>query len=396
MKLSLRKFIPFTVEVSRLLKSIFTKKKKIIIFRPDEFGDVILWLDAAAKLRKHFHAEKYIITLMGKPLLRSFLCQFPYWDRVIDFDPSRYEVSLIYRIRSILKIMGADIIINPIIARPFAIDRLIGHSLATKRFAPAVPWDEIRWIFEENRQYGNTCYTDLIELELKAHVSQINISFVNSICKTNYAAELDPLDFIKTNSKSETPLNYFDSMGQKTQVGCPCYYIVVPGAGAPGRCWETAKFADLINRIHKSSPDLQAVICGTSAESNLADRIISQIPGRNKIINLCGKTNLLELVALVRKSRFVVGNDTGTIHLAACLKILSVCILGGGHYGIFQPYPPELINNVFTEAVYRKMECYDCTWSCYKASTFDKPFPCISAITVDDVWDRVVKVLDDK
>ena len=43
--------------------------------------------------------------------------------------------------------------------------------------------------------------------------------------------------------------------------------------------------------------------------------------GKNKILNLAGQTNLRETCAIISKTSMYVGTDTGTMHIAAALKI---------------------------------------------------------------------------
>jgi len=46
------------------------------------------------------------------------------------------------------------------------------------------------------------------------------------------------------------------------------------------------------------------------------------------IINLCNKTELTELPILFKKAEFIIGNDTGTSHLAASTKTPMIVLFG--------------------------------------------------------------------
>ncbi|MDD5747422.1 MAG: glycosyltransferase family 9 protein [Candidatus Omnitrophica bacterium] len=382
MKSFIEIFIGLVSKVFAVYRKLGRKPAKVFIFRPDELGDVVLWLDAAEKLREYYPRAKYRIIVMGKPDLKPLLSRCPYWDKIIDFDPKRYDTSALYRLRAICKLAGADIIINPLIGRPFAVDRLIRHSRAGKKYGLKIPWDRIQWTAEAIRTYGDEGYTDLVVVPLDEHMTRINMAFVSYLCKKEYAASPGNIDFVNDDSA-----DYGFSFPRR-------YCIIVPGAGAAGRCWESFKFAELINRIHRHDPEICAVVCGTESEKSISARIMDKVEMRSRVIDECGKTGLIKLIALVRHSKLVIGNDTGTIHLASSLKIPSVCILGGGHFGIFQPYPRELVEDLDTEAVYHRVPCYNCTWSCYRAATFDRPYPCIAAISVDSVFARVEGILD--
>ena len=59
--------------------------------------------------------------------------------------------------------------------------------------------------------------------------------------------------------------------------------------------------------------------------------LAAQIPGA---IDLTGKTNLRQLVALMERAELVIGNDTGPMHIAAAL--------GRPMVSLFGPTDPDL------------------------------------------------------
>lgn len=362
----------------RSFKKIANSRAKIIVFRPDELGDFILWLDAAKKLRECFHKKQYKIVLFCKPANRPLAEQFDYWDKIVDFKPGKYTTCFFYRVWANFKLIDADIVINPLPGRPFMIDRLTGHSPAKKKYGLKIGWDQIGRTTEATRNCGDQCYTRLVETPLTNHIVQINIAFVNQICGTNYSAALQHIDVSSPNAIDENPGNY---------------YIIIPGAGSSGRCWESFKFAELINQIQELHPDTKVMICGTGAEQVICRKISALVKDRSQIIDQCGKTSLIELMKLIGNSKLVIGNETGAMHWAPILQVPSVSILGGGHFGLFQPYPEELTDGTATEYVYHRMPCYGCTWSCYKATTWDQPHPCIAAITVEEVFEKVRAIM---
>lgn len=365
---------------ARKFLSLFKDKKIVAIFRTDELGDFILWLDAAKKLRENFSGEKYKIILFCKPANRELASKLPLWDKIIDFEIDKYGTSFSYKILANLMLVNADIIINPIIGRPFAVDGLIGRSRAPQKYGLRIKWDQIQRVPEEVRQYGDRSYTELIEIPVYNHILEINLEFVNKICRTCFP-------FAPYHEITELErLAEVDSLSN--------YCIIVPGAGFPGRCWESSKFSELINKIHRYNSSIITVICGTNSERIISSRIKERVSDKSRLIDKCGESGSFELIKLVKHSKFIVGNDTATIHLGPCLKVPSVSILGGGHFGTFHPYPQEFVKDVYTESVYHRMSCYSCTWSCYQATTFDQPCPCISAITVDDVFEKVKKLMD--
>ena len=108
---------------------------------------------------------------------------------------------------------------------------------------------------------------------------------------------------------------------------------------------------------------------------------------------MAGKTELTELSGLLSLSQLTISNDTGAVHLAAAIGTPMVCILGGGHFGRFVPYPKLSGQTNSLKVVYHKMPCYGCNWECIYPLKKNEPAPCITKISVDAVWEKVKPLL---
>ncbi len=88
-----------------------------------------------------------------------------------------------------------------------------------------------------------------------------------------------------------------------------------PGARWPTKRWPPEHFAEIGRRaVDEFGAGLIAV--GSAADRPLVDglmRRITPIP----VLDLCGRTRLMELAALAVESDLLVSNDTGPLHLAA-------------------------------------------------------------------------------
>jgi ADP-heptose:LPS heptosyltransferase len=102
------------------------------------------------------------------------------------------------------------------------------------------------------------------------------------------------------------------------------------------RRWPADRYVELIESLLARYP-MAVVLTGAPAErpyvSELADRVRGD---RARLINLAGKLSLGGLFALLEKSRCVVTNDTGPLHMAWALGAPTVVLFGPGdpgHYG---------------------------------------------------------------
>lgn len=108
------------------------------------------------------------------------------------------------------------------------------------------------------------------------------------------------------------------------------YIVIVPSARWASKIWPAKKFASLIKKI-----SLPCVIAGTKGDRKISKKIIDSLNKgghkknrKNIIIDLCGKTDLKELIALLAGAKAVVSNDSGPLHIAAALNKPTVAVFG--------------------------------------------------------------------
>lgn len=91
------------------------------------------------------------------------------------------------------------------------------------------------------------------------------------------------------------------------------YMLLIPGASAhrEAKRWPAERFGELARRI--AAAGVTPVILGGSAESPLAHDILKAAPQAK---NLVTRTDLFQIVGLAEQAAFVVGNDTGPMHMA--------------------------------------------------------------------------------
>jgi ADP-heptose:LPS heptosyltransferase len=171
--------------------------------------------------------------------------------------------------------------------------------------------------------------------------------------------------------------------------GAPEGVMIFPGAGVFKRGWETEKFLDLIKLILSHTKHTIYLLGGVN-ETKAGIYLVENLPA-NRIENLTGKTSLIQLIELIGNAKLVVTNETSAVHIAGAVKTPSICVLGGGHFGRFVPYDPKVSTSI--NSVFQKMECYHCNWNCIYQTGPAEPFPCIAAISLENVWAHVKQYL---
>jgi ADP-heptose:LPS heptosyltransferase len=59
------------------------------------------------------------------------------------------------------------------------------------------------------------------------------------------------------------------------------------------------------------------------------------------VINLAGKTSLLQTAAVLAQAQLLVGNDSGIGHIAAAMNTPTVTVFGPGDPARYHPYHPQ-------------------------------------------------------
>jgi len=323
--------------------------------------------------------DKYKIVLAGNKIWCDLAEELPYWDKVIPVDVKQFKTFSSYRWKLLRKIrkLKIETAIQPTFSREFYHgDALVRASGALWQVSSAGDMANRNWL---KKFIADSWNTELIPASTETLTElERNAEFFSGLRDYPHLTSYPKLDIPEFWLSSEWK--------EKT------FYILVPGTSGAvaGKEWPPAFFSDLATKVFRQT-GWEGVICGAKQEHSLAEQILKQ--SDSPLQNLCGQTTLVELAGLLSQSRLTISNDTGSVFLSSAVGTLSVCILGGGHFGRFAPYPdlPGQTNHLKT--VYHKMPCYGCNWVCIFPIIEGAPTPCIAKISVDAVWKQVRPLL---
>jgi ADP-heptose:LPS heptosyltransferase len=112
--------------------------------------------------------------------------------------------------------------------------------------------------------------------------------------------------------------------------------VVHPGAGSASRRWPLRRFAAVARAL--AAGGHRVVVTGSPAERELGLRL-ADAAGLDDAAVLAGRTDLLQLAAVVARARLVVGGDTGVTHLATAYRRPSVALFGPVSPALWGPPP---------------------------------------------------------
>jgi ADP-heptose:LPS heptosyltransferase len=155
---------------------------------------------------------------------------------------------------------------------------------------------------------------------------------------------------------------------------------VAPGSKWESKIWEEDRFAEVVERLIENYGVLP-VIFGGDEDREKGQRLIARWETG---INAAGALNVREAAAALAECTLYLGNDTGTMHLAAavgtpCVAIFSALDLIGRWY----PFGNE--NAIFR----RSVECE----GCFSPTCFNN-HKCLDLITADEVYQACSKILE--
>lgn len=123
---------------------------------------------------------------------------------------------------------------------------------------------------------------------------------------------------------------------QRSHLSVPApgsYACVHPGARLPSRRWAPQRFAEVADRL--ALQGMKIVLTGAPEEAELVQAV--QHAMRMPALDLCGRTELGALAALIAQARLVIANDTGISHVAAAVGTPSVIVSCGSDPGRWAP-----------------------------------------------------------
>ncbi|MCK4664224.1 MAG: hypothetical protein KAT68_15250 [Bacteroidales bacterium] len=124
--------------------------------------------------------------------------------------------------------------------------------------------------------------------------------------------------------------------------------VIFPGKRDVFRRWDSIKFSKVINYILINYSDIKIIIVGGNTDIEIANKILINVSNTNNLINLCGKTTIIELIEIINRTNLVISNETVAVHIAASTNTNCICLSNGTHYFRFNPYPSSISKNIIT------------------------------------------------
>ena len=270
--------------------------KKILIVKLSSLGDLFHALPAAKNLKEEMHAEIHWVT---QPEYVDLVGSFPMVSRVISF-PRRQMLAGFGRFVQELRRERYDIIVDlqgllksALVSRLARGDVRVGPSFSregARLFYSAVagPANRSRHAVQENldvvRYFG-----------LRVLPVSFEVGFPDLVC--------------------DLP---------RPRIG------IIPVSRWSNKNWPSARYSEAVLALLKTK-SVSIALFGAADDSGVCAEICSRItavkPGAH-VVNLAGKTTLLQMAGWLSRMDAVVANDSGPLHMAVAAGVPVIAIFG--------------------------------------------------------------------
>ena len=319
--------------------------KKMLIIKPSSLGDIIHSLPFLAAVKAHFPdteihwvvARGLHVLLENHPLItKLWIINKDSWKTATYFRKTLRELRDLY---TGLGREGYDACID--------LSGLFRSGMLT--FASKAP---IKIGFANSDEGSPLFYTHKVQGDMEIHAIDRYLQIA--------AAMGCPVNDIRF------PIADFEPNPPICQTLPKDYAVIAPSAGKEANRWPARRFGELAARL----PLPTVVVCG-KGDATIAETVVNAAKGN--ALSLAGKTNLTELLAIIKKARFFVSNDTGPMHIAAAFQVPVFALFGPANPQRTGPY--GLIHTIIKTDIscapcYRWKPCEH--WRCMNDLSVDK------------------------
>jgi len=325
--------------------------KRILIIKPSSLGDIVHSLPFLNAIKETFPSAEihWVISKGLEGLLENNLIVNRLWiinkDKWKDLKKIKETVSEFRGLFRALEGESYDLAID--------LQGLFRSGILT--YATKAP---IRIGFKEAREGSSLFYTHKIEGGKEIHAVDRYLKIASAIgCEVRDVKF--PMPFIK------------ESEGiKRLKEEIKDYVVIAPGARWKTKRWPYLNFGRLALML-----DIKTVVVGGSSDVELAEGI--EINSKGKALSLAGKTDINDLISIIRGARYVVTNDSGPMHIAAALNIPVIAIFGPTNPVRTGPYGKNHI------VIKSDVECAPC----YKKKC--ETIRCMEDISVEKVYEKI-------
>ena len=339
---------------------------KILLIKLRYIGDTITLIPVVENLKSRFH--DFVVHVMVRKGTEEILRYHPMIDRIWIYDNNRAKgkskrdvISYHMKLYSSLRRQKFDVVI----------DFTLGDRATLIAFMTGAP---LRVTFKEASRLAHLLMNTKINADSQRHIVEYQLESLK-IFGIN-----DPIPNYTIYIPEQVQYR-IDSLLKRYELldGKPLICIH-PGARNRLRRWSPQRFAHIADRLIHIFNAHVTLIGGPKESSLLEDveRFMRYSPSFKTT-----QFSLLEMAALFKRSDLLIGNDSAPVHIAAGVGCSTLTLYGPTFPHTWHPLSPK------GEYVFKGLSCCGC-----RQLRCERPDDsCMDQISVEDVWEKVVKIL---
>jgi ADP-heptose:LPS heptosyltransferase len=361
--------------------------KTIVYLRPDTIGDLILFTPALALFMAEWPKARHVVVVRrGYDDLAPLFPKGLEW-LVAGLNPFKQRPSecrdALAALEAALKGMEPDLILAPTPNRTWLEVAVAAHFAGVRSVALGTASVDVNFAESLKLDLGVDAaksFTETVESDRSSGEVESQHRFAEHLIGRKLPRNLPSVD-IPSQATAEAA-----GILSKHGLSGGTWAAVFPGGGAnvPLKSWPVEKYAEVVARLSKKEK-IPVLLLGHSDEAAILEQVATlsaKLGGSRPSLWLGRDGEIPLLAALLKASRFYLGNDTGAMHLAAAVGRPVVGVFGGGTWPRFRPSARQSI------CVVQPLACFGCNWDCHFGDA-----PCVKTILVADVERAVADLL---
>lgn len=348
-------------------------RKKVLVVYNMALGDGVMFMGVAAHLRDIYPQKEFELSIACQSAFKSLYQSAEIFDQIIPFDFSGAVVNLKKRRELFRKLRQEtyDILVDPIGCENCTMNIFVSKAA----FA------------EEKIGVLDTTLPSQCPKGIRRKI------YDKVICLNTSQRHLIGFyaDFLKKLGAEKCTPHPAELKTVPVSVELPeKYFIVFPNASMGVKRWPAQRFAEVAEKIYKKT-GLPLLVCGTKHDEPTVREFLNYIP-EIPVIDVIGKTTIMEFMEVIGKAKLILTNDTSAYHIGVAKQVDTVLVCGGYTYNRYAHYQYADKGYKDPVLVSEDMPCFNCDNHCIYNNK--EIFPCIGNISAEKVWKAVEQVIE--
>ena len=342
---------------------------KILVRGTNWIGDAVMSIPALRELRRIFPDAH--ITLHIRSSAEGLFRDAAFIDELVTFEKNRCKIKDVYDNSQFLRDDGFDLAVllpnsfeSALTSFLTRIPRRIGYNKDVRGLLLTDPIAVPEW---KNRKHEVFYYLNLIAETERRLLGRDTLSAAFPVTTLEISAE--------RKREARKQLASFGIDPGKTKIA-----LGVGSTNSRAKRWPAENYAKLSDLL-QTEMDANVILVGSKEDRKVAADVVGL--SRKPPLNLTGKTDLAEIVAILSQVDLLISNDMGLAHIAPAAGTQTIVIFGPTNPETTRPFSEN------AEIIRKDVECSPCMLR-------DCPIDhrCMTWITVDEVFEAAKEKLN--